>query len=224
MKRSGLLVYWFLAVSLAELLALAEGWQTVHTIAKPLIMISLLAYYTATVTKRSFIFICALIFCWTGDVFLLFQSREEFFFMGGLVAFLAGHVLYIMAYRQHQIPDRKEELMPTQKLRFSFPIVLAGTGLIVILFPSLGTLKIPVLIYAIVLMVMVITALFRFGRTSSGSFWMVLAGAALFMTSDSLLAINKFHVPFPFSGILIMITYIAAQYLIVEGIIKHERN
>ena len=50
MKRSGLLVYWFLAVSLAELLALAEGWQTVHTIAKPLIMISLLAYYTATVT------------------------------------------------------------------------------------------------------------------------------------------------------------------------------
>ncbi len=224
MKRSDFFIYCFLAASLTEILGLANDWQSVHTIAKPLIMISLLSYYTSRATKRSFIFIGALIFCWTGDMFLLFQSGGELFFMGGLVAFLIGHLLYILAYREHQIQNKGNELMPTQKVRFSFPIVLAGTGLIIILLPSLGALRIPVIIYAIVLMVMVMTALFRFGRTSSVSFWMVFTGAALFMTSDSLLAINKFFAPFRFSGILIMITYISAQYLIIEGILKHERN
>ena len=104
----------------------------------------------------------------------------------------------------------------------SFPIVLAGTGLITVLFPTLGPLKIPVLVYSLVLVGMVMTALFRYGRTSPESFWKVFMGAVLFMTSDSLLAINKFYTPLPYAGLLIMLTYISAQYLIVEGIVKHK--
>ena len=217
MKKSSVFLWGFFITSLTEILALAFEWHRVHEIAKPLILILLLAYYLVSVSRRSKLFIIALIFCWAGDVFLLFPS----FFIGGLLSFLIGHVLYILAYRQHQYPDTSESLMPTQKVRFSFPIVLAGTGLIVILFPSLGELKIPVIIYAIVLMVMVMTSLFRYGRTTSGSFWMVFIGAALFMTSDSLLAINKFYAPFRFSGIFIMFPYIIAQYLIVAGILMH---
>jgi uncharacterized membrane protein YhhN len=41
------------------------------------------------------------------------------------------------------------------------------------------------------------------------------------MASDSMLAINKFMQPLPFASLLIMTTYILAQYLIVEGAIKH---
>ncbi|MFM8914325.1 MAG: lysoplasmalogenase family protein, partial [Flammeovirgaceae bacterium] len=69
-----------------------------------------------------------------------------------------------------------------------------------------------------------ITALFRYGRTTSKSFTYVMMGALLFMTSDSLLAINKFLNPLPLSGISIMLTYCLAQYLIVEGIIAHKGN
>jgi uncharacterized membrane protein YhhN len=72
-----------------------------------------------------------------------------------------------------------------------------------------------------VLTLMVLNAVFRYGRTSSAGFWFALAGAVLFMISDSLLAINKFMNPLPQASLFIMLTYIAAQYLIVEGILRH---
>lgn len=113
--------------------------------------------------------------------------------------------------------------MGLRRVRFSFPIVLAGTGLLVVLYPHLGELRIPVVVYALVLVIMVLNALFRYGRTPNSSFWLVFIGAFLFMLSDSLLAINKFKAPIPQGGIWIMTSYISAQYLIVEGIIRHRQ-
>jgi uncharacterized membrane protein YhhN len=49
-----------------------------------------------------------------------------------------------------------------------------------------------------------------------------VAGALLFVCSDSLLAINKFGQPFRFAGLLIMFTYCLAQFLIVWGVVKRE--
>jgi uncharacterized membrane protein YhhN len=49
---------------------------------------------------------------------------------------------------------------------------------------------------------------------------LILAGAAFFMISDSLLALNKFYEPLPFSNISIISTYALAQYSIVLGILK----
>jgi uncharacterized membrane protein YhhN len=69
---------------------------------------------------------------------------------------------------------------------------------------------------------MAMQALFRYGRTNSKSFTLVFAGAISFMLSDSLLAINKFMQPLPLAGLAIMFTYILAQYLIVEGVVRHE--
>jgi uncharacterized membrane protein YhhN len=108
-----------------------------------------------------------------------------------------------------------------QRVRLAFPIVLAGTGLVVILYSKLGDLQIPVIVYAAVITTMVLTALFRYGRTSNSSFWQVFIGAVLFMISDSILAINKFLDPITNAGLYIMITYVAAQFLIVHGILKH---
>jgi uncharacterized membrane protein YhhN len=152
---------------------------------------------------------------------LMFADRDEAFFMMGLLAFLIGHILYIFTYRQHQSGDPEKGLLSTQKIRYSFPVILAGTGLIVILFPTLRGLKLPVLVYSVAIMIMVITALFRYGRTNTDSFWLVFGGSVLFMISDSILALNKFYSPIPLAGFLIMLTYSAAQYLIVKGIIRH---
>jgi uncharacterized membrane protein YhhN len=144
--------------------------------------------------------------------------------MLGLGAFLIGHLLYILCYRHFRWAEKANELLGPQKVRFSFPIVLAGTGLVVILYPSLGDLKIPVLIYARVLTLMALNALFRYGRTTTKSFLFVFMGAVLFMLSDSLLAINKFYASFSSAGAMIMMTYCTAQFLIVEGISLHEKN
>ncbi len=219
MQRYPAFLILFFVVSVAELLSVSIGWIEVHTVAKTLIMLSLIGYYMSSAQKRNGHFLRALFFCWTGDVLLLKQDGDEIFFILGLGAFLVGHLLYMLAYRE--LRWKEGGMLPTQKLRVSFPIALAGTGLIVVLLPYLGGLMIPVMVYAVVLMGMVMASFFRFGRTSPDSFWLVAAGALLFMISDSILAINKFHTPFASAGPLIMLTYIVGQYLIVEGALRH---
>jgi uncharacterized membrane protein YhhN len=48
-------------------------------------------------------------------------------------------------------------------------------------------------------------------------FLLVLAGAILFVLSDSMIAINRFTQPFELARIAIMSSYITAQYLIAVG-------
>lgn len=223
MKRQTIFISLFLIVSVGDLIAIAISNQSLQFICKPLILLSLIGYYLEAVETRSMVFVRALFFSWVGDVLLLFTSRSELFFMLGLCAFLISHLLFIQAYRQHRNSNLDQELLGTQKVRYALPIILASTGLIVILFNSLGSLQIPVVVYSLVLCVMVLTALFRFGRTTSQSFWMAFIGAALFMISDALLAINKFLHPIEGAGFMIMLTYIAAQYLIVNGLIRHHK-
>jgi uncharacterized membrane protein YhhN len=206
----------------AELSVVTLNLPTLNFVVKPLIMISLAAYYLASTQQRSTLFLVAIFFCWLGDVLLLF--KPELFFIAGLAAFLTGHVLYILCYQQMRLNESKNLLLGPQKVRFSLPIVLVGTGLVVVLYPVLGDLKIPVMIYALVITVMALQALFRFGYTSNKSFILIFIGAILFMISDSLLAINKFLVPIQFASLFIMTTYMVAQYLIVEGVLAHNQK
>ncbi|MCB0784365.1 MAG: hypothetical protein KDB87_02890, partial [Flavobacteriales bacterium] len=58
-------------------------------------------------------------------------------------------------------------------------------------------------------------------RTFPRSFWMVFAGALLFIASDSLLAHSRFVRPFAMDGTLVLLTYIVAQFLIAAGCLLH---
>ena len=64
----------------------------------------------------------------------------------------------------------------------------------------------------------------RKGIVNSSSYNLVFIGAIFFMISDSILALNKFYQPIPFSNISIMLTYALAQYLIVLGILKLKKH
>src|SRR4051812_504393 len=193
MKRSDIFISLFVVAGISNLLSVSLGWSALELVSKPLIMLSLIGYYLSSELLRNMTFVRALFFCWTGDILLLFQSEAAVFFMAGLGAFLLGQVLYIISFRMMQDAEPQNELTIPQKIRFSLPVMLAGTGLVAVLFPKLGGLKLPVLLYAVALMLMVMTAIFRFGRTSSKSYWAMLFGAILFMISDSILAMNKFY-------------------------------
>ena len=218
MKKTSLL--FFVLIAAGELISVSFDMAAVQNIAKPLIMISLMVYYLGSVSARNYFFTAALVFCWLGDVLLMFQ-QNELFFIGGLVAFLLGHILYVICFRQMRFNNQAGGLLNTQKIRFAFPIILAGTGLVTILFSHLGALKIPVMVYALALTIMVLQALFRFGFTTKKSFVLIFVGALFFMVSDSLLAINKFMQPVPMASLDIMATYMVAQFLIVEGAVAH---
>lgn len=222
MKRASIYLVAFVVAALGELVGCLIDVEQMHWVFKPLIMLSLIGYYFYRVAKPSFIFVVGMCLCCAGDSLLLFQAKHEIFFMLGLAAFLIAHIFYIIAYRQHRIvSNKKDELLNIQKLRLAFPVILAGTGLIVFLYPVLGAMKIPVMIYSGVLVLMVLNSLMRYGHTNSKSFWLVFSGAIMFMCSDSLLAINKFLAPFPLAGFMIMLIYVLAQFSIAEGLIKH---
>jgi uncharacterized membrane protein YhhN len=223
---SRLFLYLFLLVSAGEITSTLIDWPQLHIVCKPLLMVTLGLYYWAETRNKqaeiSLSVLVAIVFSGAGDVLLMFQESDQIFFMLGLAAFLTAHVFYIFAYKQHQYVEADEALQGLRKVRFAFPIVFAGIGLVSILYPKLGDLTLPVIVYASVITIMALTALFRFGRTSSTSFAYVFGGAIVFMMSDSLLAINKFLEPLPLESFWIMLTYISAQYLIVRGLLKHQ--
>lgn len=196
--------------------------QILSDVSKPLIAPFITGYYVASsVPYRSIPLMIALLACWIGDVALMFVGYSQAWFMAGLTAFLIGHIFYIIAYRQFRWESNENGLLPVQKIRFSLPVVLAGTGLIAVLYPVLDGLRFPVMIYAVTIMIMVMNAIFRCGRTNSKSFWFVLTGGVLFMISDSILAMNKFKAEIEMGGVWIMLTYISAQFFIVEGLSSH---
>lgn len=214
----------FILVSVGEIISTLMDVPLLHTYCKPAIMIMLGLYYWASQRAASeplsIPLLIAILFSCAGDI-LLMQKSDEQFFMFGLGAFLIAHLFYILTLRQHRLGNSPEALQGLQKIRFAFPIVLAGTGLVTILYNRLEGLKIPVMVYAAVITIMVLNALFRFGRTNTKSFTMVFGGAILFMMSDSLLAVDKFLEPLPMAGFWVMSTYIGAQFLIVQGLLKH---
>ena len=222
MTKANFFLIGFFVVSFGELLSILLAWP-IHYIFKPSILLMLIGFYLSTANPRNSTLLKALLFCWVGDFMIMFASRDEIYFILGLIAFLIGHLFYIFTFKQ-LVWQQPSTLLPTQRARYLFPIVLTGTGLITILYPGLGSLRIPVIIYAVVLMIMVSFALLRMSRTTSASFLWAFIGAVLFMVSDSLLAINKFYTSFEMAHLYIMITYIAAQLLIVKGMATHPIN
>jgi uncharacterized membrane protein YhhN len=218
--------YLFVVVCIGEIVSIFLSIEVLHLLCKPLIMVTLGLFYLSNVSteNRSGSLILAIVSSFAGDVFLMLQNVNHSYFLMGLLSFLAAHVFYIIAYRQHRYEASANALQGVQRIRFAFPIILAGTGLIVVLYPALGDLKFPVMLYAGVLTVMVLNSLFRYGHTNTRSFWMVFGGAVLFLVSDSVLAINKFLQPVPNGIPIIMLTYIGGQFLIVAGLIEHSRK
>ncbi len=195
---------------------------------KPLLMVLLLLIFTSScVNQKSAAYrltVLALLFSWFGDILLLFQSENDLFFMLGLAAFLIAQLFYIFVYRKIRLPvepDRKSRIFINVRIVF---LILIGSALYSILFNHIGELQIPVAIYTMALIGMAITAVLRKGRTSDRSFLLVYMGALLFIMSDSMLAINQFLEPIIYGRLLIMLTYILAQFLIVQGILKHHED
>lgn len=218
-------LYFYWIVAIAEIIALAFGIDTLRQITKPLLMIALLAYFWEKSDSRktekwvSFVTI-ALVFSWIGDVMLLFVTKHFLFFFAGLAAFLAAHFMYIIAFKQATHKDK----LNIKKSFFPFVVIAYIVLLAFLILPYVtGVIQVPIVLYALILGVMILAAWFRKGETIDESFQLVVLGAALFIISDSILAINRFSHTIPFAGIAVMSTYILAQWLIVNGMLKHNQ-
>jgi uncharacterized membrane protein YhhN len=186
--------------------------EWLNYLSKPLLMVSLFFFYfqkvKQNISKTDKIMLISLIFSCLGDTFLMFQGKNPQFFLLGLGSFLVAQVSYsFIFYREGKAQYLKR-----------IPFLIYTVVLVNILIHEIPKdFRIPIYVYSLAITLMGIKAMER--QTNSKSYRFVLVGAILFIISDSLIAINKFAFNVPLSGICVMATYIAAQYLIVEGVL-----
>lgn len=213
----------FLLVLVANIAGMLIPIRQLEIISKPLLMPVLMAYAffyirgNAVPYKKWVLF--ALFFSWAGDLLLMFQASAELYFLLGLSAFLLAHVFYIIFFHQLRIREGIKS-----NPWFLVIVVVYYAALVSWLSPYLGTMKLPVRIYGIVISFMFMLAMHMlFLKERQAGKWM-MAGALLFVISDSLLAINKFYQPFEMAGAAIMLTYGLAQLFITEGAVRYGQS
>ncbi len=207
----------FLILALLELSGRLLGSEEITWVTKPLLMPALMLFFvqSAPKTPLNTYILAALFFSFLGDTLLMLVPRSEYFFMAGLGSFLLAHLIYIVI-NMSAITEGERGFKPQwQDLIF----VAYGLGIFSLINNDLGSMYIPVVIYTVVICLMAITARKRWKKTDNQSFKLVLSGAILFVISDSILALDKFYKPFETAGFLIMLTYLAAQFLLVKGFI-----
>lgn len=221
MKNKNLLgLYLFLLATLADITFIINGENDYRFFSKPLILIGLILYFyqitkpiASTLLTKSVL--AALVFSWIGDVLLMWPNL----FVFGLGSFLTAHICYIIGFKVAQKnPEKIESINFLKLFAYNLPIYLAAAFLYYLIYPNLGALKIPVILYIVVIVSMLSTARDRFGKVHPASFWQVFIGGSLFFISDGIIAVSRFYHDFPEAGILIMGTYAVGQLLIVMGI------
>ncbi len=210
----------FCVVLAANLIAIYTENETLQTISKPLIVLTLIAYFiTATSSLKSWLkkwIIIALFFSWVGDVLLMFEKRDSLFFLLGLSAFLLAHVFYILFFHAIRVMENIKS-----NVLFLLVVVVYYAILQSILEPFLGNMKLPVRVYGVVISFMLLLALHMlFIKQKTTGRW-IATGACFFVISDTLLAINKFYLPFEYAGIVILLIYGLAQLFIIEGAVRY---
>lgn len=189
----------FGAAAAVDLISLLAGAELGHQLAKPLLMPLLAAHAVTRGAPK--LLIAALLFGWGGDVFLL--SDADWAFLVGMGSFAAGHVCYLVLF------GRRRTSVP---LGIAYTAALVGT--VALLWPDLpADLRIPVAGYSLLLTAMAY-------RASSLGLLAGLGGA-LFLLSDTLIATGVAGWPqLPAPDFWVMLTYIAAQYLLTAGVLR----
>ncbi|MFS0691978.1 lysoplasmalogenase [Streptomyces nitrosporeus] len=200
----------FLAAAALDLAGLLAGWDTAHLIAKPLLMPLLAALAAARGGPRTLI--AALLCGWGGDVLLMPDSDTAF--LAGMGCFAAGHLCYLRLFGRTGAPlwDRAS-LRDRTSLRAGAGYAVVLTVFVAALWSGLPAgMRIPMTCYGLLLATMAWRAGTPGRRTA--------AGGALFLLSDALIAAGVAGLPGPPAhDFWIMLTYLAAQYLLTTGIL-----
>ncbi|WP_237057468.1 lysoplasmalogenase [Microbulbifer sediminum] len=147
----------------------------------------------------------ALGFSALGDILLALDFPQQFVL--GLGAFLVAQLTYAILFLRHA------DFRSGRFILRGLPVLGAALLLAQLLLPAAGTLAGPVTAYLLAILAMALGAAAHRDKAA-----LVYCGALVFMASDALIGINRFVAPVPMAGILIMVTYYAAQLALLLGI------
>ena len=210
MTTTALLLLGVAAVAaVVDWVAVARGNRSVEYVAKPLTMTALVAMALAldpTDQARWLWFVAAGVFSLAGDVFLMLPRDR---FIAGLVAFLFGHVCYIVGLAQGPL-DLTAALVGLVVV-VGVVLLVARRILAAVRAGDQASLYGPVVGYMTVICAMVVAA-FAAGPL------LAIAGALLFFSSDATLAWQRFVAPLPSGRVAVMVTYHLGQALLLLSV------
>jgi len=188
----------FVLFSLIDFYGIYLEKQLMVNFAKPMLMITLFWYYYSNTKQLNKYFVLGLFFSFLGDLLLL--GTGEVYFIFGLLFFLIAHVFYIIMVLR-LIPARK----PKDFIMAGVPFLLLFLVLMNVLFAGLGSMKIPVIIYAMTISFFGIVSLLLYLQSKTKISLLLLVGVLIFISSDTILALNLFYKTQLFYPLLIMI-------------------
>lgn len=177
-------IYWTLSGLLAGLylMRVADPPGRTRTMLKTLSVLGLAL--VALMGGGYLLLVLALALCAAGDAFLA-QTGEKSL-QAGMLAFGLGHLVYIVLFANQGGGIADGGL----RVALQLAVLGAAVGLGRWLWPDLGALRTPVMVYVVLV---TLTAVLALGLPDS--LWLVTVGALLFMTSDALLAGELFKLP-----------------------------
>jgi uncharacterized membrane protein YhhN len=195
-----------LIAAILTILAAYQGWRLAHYLFKPLtivfiILIALQPNHPTSSFYR-YMIIAGLLFSLAGDIFLMVPDH----FIEGLASFLVAHLFYIAAF----VFESERAL----SLWGAIPFLIYGCLMLRVLWPHLGKMRVPVMLYVLVILMMGWTATSRWMLTEHPGSLLAMVGALFFIASDSLLSLDKFKGRFRSAQLLTFSTYTVAQWLI----------
>ncbi|MEH6402570.1 MAG: lysoplasmalogenase [Sneathiella sp.] len=173
------------------------------------VLLALFAQISMPMGRAKKFLLAALLLSALGDLFLAIRSSD--YFVQGLGSFLIAHILYISIFVRFKETASSNF---TQRSLIALVSVVSIT-MIAVLWPELGALKAPVVIYIAVISLMAIAAIL-----SSLNSLLVISGSFLFLISDATIAVNRFLEPVAYASTLIWITYFTAQVLLTFAIYR----
>lgn len=226
MKNSIFTIYYF-AIGLLVLILDINKLFFPALIIKATIIPALMIYYHYNVKKRynilHVLILSGLFFSWLGDISfnlsgnkINIEINKNISFFVAIILFSLTQLSYIIAFL---LPKGRHPVL-NRRIYLLFLVTAYGALMMWLLYHQLGLMRVPVIIYSTLLLLMLLAALNRHGKVNGVSFMLVSIGALLFVLSDSMLAVNKFYQKIDFAKILVMLTYVVAQYLIAIGCIK----
>jgi len=216
MTVSGIFLILFIIISLAHLVSEAMWSRVGRFITKPLLMPALALYYVTSATQVNPVLIAAIVCGWLGDIFLMIPDPQSTrrYFKAGLVAFLLGHILYIAVFAAY-LP--RVESVPVWGWAAVAVYVGAGAVGYRLIIPHAGKMLPAIIAYIIIIVLMGASTVLPLGSVSTAGAFTAMAGAFVFMVSDTLNAYNRFVREIPLERLFTMGTYLVGQFLLVQG-------
>ena len=200
--RAWLIAY--VVVAVTDLVAELAHWSVVSLVALALAMPMLLGFLLTARPRDRLTTLVAigLVFSWCGDVF-------GFAILIKIAFFLIAQLCYAGAFWPYRARSVLRRRPPVAAL-----YGLAVLVIIVVVAPPAGVLAPAVIIYAATIGTMAVLA--------TGISRLTAVGAAIFIVSDTIIAVTTFVVPgrLGIDTFLIMTTYLLAQTLIVLGVVR----